>query len=269
MFIDDKSEEGPKNFERIVSFSPAITEILFALNLGDKVVGVTSFCKYPEAVLDKDKYADIGTLFNTNFEKLAELNPDLVIFQKTNTMQKAKLDDMKINSMMIELKRLDQIIDVSAKIAQKTGQSDELAKTLIEQRDALIAENENKKKLKILIMVDSNYVAGAKTIYDDMIKDLNCVNAYSGNLSYPKLSAEDLIEMNPELIIQIAPDLNEKVSEDDLLNKWYEKPHLKAVENKQVYILFNSYAVLPGPRFILTMQDIATCLKKAREVYSK
>ena len=62
--------------QRIVSLAPNVTEILFALGLGDKVVGVTNFCNYPEEAKQKEK---VGMLLNPNIEKILTLKPDLVV----------------------------------------------------------------------------------------------------------------------------------------------------------------------------------------------
>ena len=266
--LEAKIKEKPQPYQRIASFSPALTEILFALNLGEQVIAVTSYCKYPDQVLDKDRYPNIGTLFDTKFEKLAKLKPDLVILEKTSVNQQSKLDDMGLNSLNVELKRLDQITKVIAQIAQKTGQSDQLAKSLNQQRQEIIKEHRSKKDLSVLIMVDANFIAGANTMYHEMIKDLNCENAYKGNIPYPQLSAEGLIHMNPDVIIQLEPELgNDLEKQSAIINKWHQKKQLNAVKKNQVYVLAKPYVSIPGPRFILTMRDIASCVEKARAVY--
>src|SRR5690349_532608 len=71
-------------YKRIVSTSPSITESLFAMGLGDRVIGVSSYCRYPPAVLALPK---IGSFIKPDAEKIAVLRPDLVIVQRAKSPQ--------------------------------------------------------------------------------------------------------------------------------------------------------------------------------------
>ena len=85
--------------QRIISTSPSITEMLYALGLGDRVVGVTTFCHYPPEVEKKTK---IGNYLNPNLEVIVALRPDLVIAETTGVRRPEKLSSLKLNVVEID-----------------------------------------------------------------------------------------------------------------------------------------------------------------------
>ena len=91
--------------QRLVSFGPNITEILFALGLGEKVVGVTDFCDYPEAAKLKPK---VGDAFNPSLERIVGLEPDLVFTVKQEQLN-GELDALGIRFMVLEPEDIDGI----------------------------------------------------------------------------------------------------------------------------------------------------------------
>jgi iron complex transport system substrate-binding protein len=76
-------------------------------------------------------------------------------------------------------------------------------------------------------------------------------NAYLGSVPFPLITREGLLDLNPDLIIELVPDLaQKKLTKDDLRKDWLRVPGLNAVKQKKVYIFTDTYLVIPGPRFI-------------------
>ena len=97
-----------EKFERIVSLAPSITETLYALHCGDKVVGVTQFCKFPPEATLKPK---VGGLLDTNFESIYKLNPDLVILLSTDVTQKPQFDKMSLATLEVGTNSIEEVLD--------------------------------------------------------------------------------------------------------------------------------------------------------------
>ena len=95
-------------------------------------------------------------------------------------------------------------------------------------------------------------MAGKRQWYDEIITLAGGVNAFEDEgIQFPSLSAEGLLRLNPDVIIEMAPDLNSQpYSEEDVVREWSILPTLKAVREGRVYVLGKGYATIPGPRFV-------------------
>src|SRR5882724_10206760 len=103
---------------RIVSTAPSITETLYALGLGDRVVGVTNYCHYPPEVTKKPK---IGTYTSPNLEAIAALRPDLVIIQTNPIQLGTKVAAMRLQVLEVKQESLPALLDSIRKIAAAVG----------------------------------------------------------------------------------------------------------------------------------------------------
>jgi len=103
------------------------------------------------------------------------------------------------------------------------------------------------------------YIAGQHDFYNDLIVLAGGHNVYQDQkLKVPSLSLEGVIQLNPQIIIDIFPDADDH--NDDLniiMQKWQALPYIDAVDNKQVYIIEASYATIPGPRVVLLLKQFA------------
>ena len=114
--------EMVRSSERIVSLSPSVTETLFELGLGDRVVGVTSFCKYPEEALNLPK---VGAYLDPNYEAIVALTPDLVILRKEFEEAKMQLEDLGIRSLTVDQITSREYLTRSQRSANSAGPSPE------------------------------------------------------------------------------------------------------------------------------------------------
>lgn len=105
------------------------------------------------------------------------------------------------------------------------------------------------------------YIAGNDGFFDKMIGLAGGINVYDGAVPFPAISAEGIIQMNPEIIIELVPETTlEHSSSEELLGDWASLTGVEAVENDRVFLLTRNYISIPGPRFILTLQDIVSLL---------
>jgi iron complex transport system substrate-binding protein len=114
--------------QRIVSTTPSITELLYALGLGDRVVGVTRFCRYPPEAQQKPK---IGDYINPNLEAIAALRPDLVIIQTNPVRLAEKLTSVRLRSVEVNQENIEAIYN-SIRVIGEATETGSRAATLID-----------------------------------------------------------------------------------------------------------------------------------------
>lgn len=250
-----------KKPEKIVSLAPSNTEILFALGLGDKVVGVTSYCDYPEEALAVEK---VGDFSGNNLEKIIELNPDIVIqYGSGNENESSRLKEAGINVIGFEPESIDEIIDTINRIGQITGTADN-AKTLtdkmIKDRDEIVSKVKNAKKVKVFYEIwhDPLMAAGPGSYMDHLMTLAGGENiAGDAKDEYPQFDLEQLVERNPEVYLTSA-DMPEKTVESMIARPGYE--NIEAMKTGRVYILDANIVSRPGPRIIEALELVAKAI---------
>ncbi|MBD3321869.1 MAG: ABC transporter substrate-binding protein [Chitinivibrionales bacterium] len=254
-------DPGP---DRIISLAPSITETLFALGLGKRVVGVTSYCHYPPSV---DSIEKIGGYSDANLEKIVSLNPDIVILQHDHEKQRTFLKRSGIRVLAVNYRTIAAVCSSFALIGRNCG-AEKRADSLIALFDSsLQIDTALTRRPRTLLCVGretpgsgsvgSIFAAGAGTFYNDIIRAAGGINVIRDSLpQYPRLSREGIIACAPEVIIDIAHAM--EMHECSLLVKdWRSVRWIPAVEDNRVYCLSREYASIPGPRVPLLLDDFA------------
>ncbi len=271
--IEDFTSTNVDSFEykRIISLAPNITETLFALGLGDRIVGVTRFCKYPPEALEKEK---VGGFLDPNYEKIIELKPDLVIMLPEHEHIQKYINELGLKSIVVHNRSIGEILNTITIIGSICN-SEKSASELLSKIESLMKtiedKTEGKKQPRVLFSIGRTlgssslkevYVAGKNTFFDELITYAGGVNAFEGNdIAYPEISREGLLYLNPDVIIDMVPVSGENNPDVSLIAKdWDCVPDINAVKNNRVYVLNNDYSFIPGPRFILLLEDLARIL---------
>ncbi len=265
--------------KRIISLAPNMTEILFALNLGENIVGVTSFCDRPEEAKKKPK---IGGMTNPSLEAIISLKPDIVVMTTDGNPKEfeERLRSLRIKTYVFKAKRLSELPQGIRDIGSAFGVT-ERAETLAKKmEDAInrfrsqksnppsppfskggrggINDSSLKKKVLFIIWPEPLIVAGTGTVIDDAINLLGAENiAAKAKTSYPKYSIEEIIHQSPDVIFIGGGHINTKEVSKGLLKKIDSVP---AVKNGYVFYLSDSLYRL-GPRVIKGIMEMAECLK--------
>jgi iron complex transport system substrate-binding protein len=269
--IEFSTKKGNRKTERIISLSPSITETLFSLNLGDKVVGVTRFCNYPPEAKD---VKEVGGYLDINYEGVVALKPDLVILLPEHEKAKAYLTELKIKFLEVDNKTVSDILNSIKIIGDSCCAKSEATKLLTSIEKTILQIKEKTKNLqkpKTLISIGRTldattlkdvYIAGLPTYFNELIEIAGGTNAFQNkNVAYPMISAEGLIHLNPQVIIELIPDLNEEtLSKEMVLQAWKNIESVEAVKNSRVVILNSDYISIPGPRFIELLKDISKAI---------
>ncbi len=236
--------------ERIVSLAPSNTEILFSLGLGEKIVGVTEYCDYPEEAKEKEQ---IGGFSTVNVEKVLTLEPDLIL--ATGGVQfeiVEKLRDLGLKVVVIDAKNIDEILENIILVGRITG-SDDSAELLVTQLKSRIEAVEQEvtgaktTRVAYILWGDPLMVAGKDTFIGDLIILAGGENVFSdAAVQYPKISMESMIDRNPEVLINGD---HSGIELKDLRSRpeWRE---ISAVKDNHLYTIDADMVSRQGPRIV-------------------
>jgi iron complex transport system substrate-binding protein len=248
---------------RIVSLAPSITETLFALGLGERLVGVTSYCTFPPAVASIPK---VGGYTDANLETLLMLRPQLVLLQSEHEKQQAFLTRHNIPWLAVNYRTIAHTCSSFATIGRACGavaQADSLI-ALFTQKMAKHDTVSHRPRVLVCVgregagggAVQSVFVAGSATFYNDLLEAAGAANAFTPlKPDYPRLSREGIIAMAPDIIIDIASAMGEYAC-DSLLADWHSLSMVPAVRQGRLYCLAQDYATVPGPRVVQLLDDL-------------
>ena len=248
---------------RIISLAPSITEDLFALGLGGKVVGDTTYDNYPPAAVNITK---VGGFSSPSIEKIVSLNPDVVFASslENNTLL-STLSGYGIPTVVINPTSLTGILnDLSliGKVTGSTGNSSALVANLTQKMTANSISVASHPRVLYLVWYDPIMSAGADTFEGDIIAHAGGINvAQLANVSgYGTMSKESIVALNPSVIIAnsaMNSTAVQQVKSDPALAT------VDAVKNGKIYILDSDIISRPGPRAFDALEQIAGIIRQA------
>jgi len=258
---------------RIVSTFPSATEILFALGAGDRVVGVSSYCRYPPAVLSLPK---IGTYIRPDPEKIALLRPDLVIAEQIPGALFDRLDALGIRRLEVKVGSLAEIYTMIRDIGRGIGLPDRAEKLNAEIRaklDAFRAEGQGRQRPAVLMIVGRNpgvltnlIAVGPGAYLGQLLEIAGGRNALSGTaMDYPHISLETVVRLNPDVILDLSmmgEVTDSQVQAERLREPWMSHRDLAAVRAGRVFGITSETLVTPGPRVVDAVELIRARLRQ-------
>ena len=249
-----KSAETQKRSERIVSLSPNLTEIVFALGLGDKVVGVSNNCDWPIEAKQKPK---MGTFWQPNTEAIIAAKPDLVVcesfLQQKEIAETLKRTGLRVVSLRIE--SIEEFYSAILSIGQAAGCSDKaelLVANIKNDIDQIRAKSSSAKKVNVLwaVQTEPMRVVGVKTFVNEIIDLAGGQNVIepTGD-QYPSVGTETILTCGAEVIIQSAMGTEDITKQQETAEKfWNRFANLPAVKDKKVYVIEADTVLRLGPR---------------------
>jgi iron complex transport system substrate-binding protein len=235
--------------QRIISLAPSNTEILFALGLGEKVVGVTDWCDYPSEALDKEK---VGGYDTPDIEKIVALTPDLILVAYGTTMDVINnLIGLGLTVFGIKTTDLDDLLNDIRTVGNITGKKAE-AQALTSEMESRIkavtdetSELEQRPRVFYIVWHDPLWTAGSETFIHELIEKGGGMNICGNLTGYPTISIEEVIAYNPEVIVTSSwPGVYEWAMNDTALNVTYAR------QNDRVYMCDDNLVQRPGPRLV-------------------
>jgi len=261
--------------QRIISGAPNFTEILFALELGERLVAVTDFCKYPPEAMRKEK---IGGYINPNMEKIISLHPDLVIIPKTKSELPRKLTRLNIHVLELPNESVADVLHAVAAIAERCGvpaMGTHLKTQMENELSQLQSRFADKPKVRTLLVVSRApdslkdiYAAASGTFLDELLNIAGGENVFAKQPAlYPKISRESLIAFNPDVILDMT-FFNTTHTTDTMqtaLKPWYDLTVINAVKHRRVYLITDPSLTIQGARLPQSARLIADLIHKNEE----
>jgi iron complex transport system substrate-binding protein len=257
--------------QRIVSLAPSLTETLFALGLGDRVVGVTRFCAHPQEALALPK---IGGHLDPNFEAIVSLEPDLVVVIPSSHDNRLRLEFLGIRVLEVDQHDVEAVLESVSEVAEACGVPDrgralrgELEREL-ERIQAVVAGAPRPRAVVVVGhqvgegAVRSVWAAGRDTFYDGVVRIAGGVNALDGGIArYPELSREGLSTLDPDVVLDVIAGVDERRLDLETVREgWMRLTELRAVRDHRVNVLEGDHMVVPGPRLPEMVEAVARAL---------
>lgn len=253
-------EKQPK---KIVSLLPSTTETLFALGLDQEIVGVSDYDNYPAAALKKEK---VGSL-DLNVEKILSLQPDVAFLQEYQAQNQAnmikQLQNAGITTIIIgsqnSFKETYSAIELLAKV---TG-TEKKAETIISDMKEKVEEIKEKakyvtEKKRVWVEISPQpdiFTTGNHTFINEMIEMIGAENVASKQEGWVKMNEEEVVKLNPDVILTTYGYYVENADEQVLSRKGWQE--VDAIKNKQVFDVDSDNTTRPGPRLVDGVEEIA------------
>ena len=265
-FIDDMGrqitlDEVP---QRIVSHVPSITETLFALDLGERVVGVSDYCNYPEEARSKPS---IGGYYGPSIENIIAQNPDLVLTDGEGVNQDIipVLEGLGVACVVIAPKDIEGILNDIELLGGITGsekRAEEMVSEIRNRLDKIVSQVEGTPRVKVLYIYDAtdlNYpwTAGPGSFADALVAMAGGENiAADTEAAWAQISIEVILSANPEVIIVDASMGTAMVLVEELKAHpvWRETA---AVKSNRIHIIDGDLVNRSGPRIAQGLEEIA------------
>jgi iron complex transport system substrate-binding protein len=258
--------------QRIVSFAPSLTEMLFAMGLGERVVGVSEYCVYPAETAALPK---VGGFLNPNAEMVLRLRADCVVLFGNQDKLVRQLAQLGVPALVL---RGDTLEDVMASLASM-GQAfacEERSEAMISDVNARMARIRERcagrptQRVLTVIWRERGIgtlrglqAAAQDGYYSELLRLAGAVALpENGSTRYPNLSMEGILELDPELVFELVNEqtVSSQAELTQVQADWQILPELTAVKQQRLYIIADDYATIPGPRFILLAEQFARYL---------
>jgi iron complex transport system substrate-binding protein len=268
-FIDEVGREVTFPFppERIVSLAPNVTEILFGLGLDEEIVGVSNHSNFPEKAKSKVR---VGSYIRLDFEKIASLNPDLIIATGAgNTRDMVdRLGKLGFQTYVIYPKNFRDILQSIARIGQVVNREKE-ARAIIEgmrkRSERVIELTRGLPRPKVFIQIGDVPIVtvGKGSFADDLIRLAGGENiAGKEKEVYPRLGLEEILKRSPEVIV--ISSMNPKADYQKIVQEWTRWKTIPAVKNGRIYLIDSDLLDRPSPRIIDGLEELARVLHPER-----
>ncbi len=258
--------------QRIVSTAPSITELLYALGLGGRVVGVDRFSRYPPEAARKQQIGDYAA---PNLEVIASLRPTLVIIPTNPVQLRQRLEALRLRVLELDQEGIPAIYRSFRQVGEVTGttaKAEDVIEAIRKQLAVVRARAGALRPTRMMFVVgrmpgtlDGLMVAGQASYLNEIIEIAGGVNVFKdASAAYPKVSLEEILARNPDVIVDMG-DMSETLGVTDAQRRnvaalWNRMASINAVRNRRVHAVASDIFVVPGPRVVLAAQEFYSIL---------
>ncbi len=247
--------------QRIVSHVPSITEMLFALGLGERVVGVSDYCDYPEEAKSKPS---VGNYFNPSLENIVALEPDLVLTDG-HSEGIVQLDSLGITYVVIDPKDIDGVykdLELLGKVTGTEGEAEELIEDMQDSIANVLALVEGASRPRVMFIIDATdltlpWTAGPGSFVDAFITMAGGENiAAQAEGAWIQLSIEEIVNADPEIIVLPAKH-GTAFTPREALEEHPAWQKITAVKEGRIFTINDDLVSRSGPRIVLGLEKLA------------
>jgi iron complex transport system substrate-binding protein len=236
------SSETP---QRIVSLAPVLTEMIFELELGERLVGRTSYCRIPEGYGD---IREVGGYLDTSIETVFSLKPDIIIALKGASLTPDKIRALGLTVHEFSNESVKDIEEAVAELGRIFDRSSLAEEKISIARNEMLRQKKSLEKLQLhdtgyVLLLDEGsgqrklfYAASSSSFYGDILSQFGLENLLRASMPYAPVSMEGVLGLNPDIIFV----LRERKSEGS------EKYLKKYFPEKKIFWIYGANAQLPG-----------------------
>jgi len=239
--------------QRIIALTPSLVETLFALGLGDRVVGVGNYVSWPPEAASKPK---IGGLFDPNLERIVALKPDLAVLLPSERDLSTRLKPLGVDVLVAPDETLEEVEASFRSIAKRCGVPAAGERLSAEWRAGLAPRPLPGRRLRVMVSVGRQAgrlgevtVAARNTFYDELLTRMGVENVFAdAPTRYPQIGLEEIVARKPDVVLELRPDPLTPEKSAAIVHDWNALPQIPAVRDGRIEVVSGDYTMLPGPR---------------------
>lgn len=247
----------PERIERAVSLAPSLTEMIFAVGAGNRLVGDTTYCNYPP---EAQSIAKVGDTQTPNIERIVALNPDVVFVSTASQLESfmTTLESQNIAVFVTDPKNLNDVAAGLTRLGELFGTTEHAAsaaESLLGRIEEIREKTRDRKPVRVFLQISKEplFTAGRDSFMTSIIEMAGGKSVTAEvPTGYPKLSKETALALNPEAIILSDSEDNREPN-----NVFNNSP---AVKNGRIYRINADIISRPGPRLVDALEQIAADL---------
>jgi iron complex transport system substrate-binding protein len=252
--------EVPVDPRRVVALAPSATEIVFAIDRQDRLVGVSRFSDTPEAARALPK---VGSYVHLDLERIVALKPDLCLAIRDGNPKAVvdRLEAMGIPVYAVDPRDLASVMETVAAVGDLLNARETALRLVTDMRrridavDRRVAKAAHRPRVFLQIGMTPIVSAGASTFLHELITRAGGVNAAAGATAYPRFSQEQVIALAPEVLI--ITSMNREGLFQKALTEWRRWPQMPAVANNRIHIVDSNCLDRPSPRLVEGLEQLA------------
>lgn len=268
LFASSPSARAQRHPQRIISLIPAVTEMLFALGAGDRVVAVGSFDKYPPEV---EKLPKVGALLDPDLERILSLRPDLVAVYGSQADLRRQLERAQVPLFVYSHAELSDVPVTIRELGARIGagaKAADLVRDIEDRIDAVKQAVAGRPRPRTLVVFGREtlalravYASGGYGFVHDMVTAAGGDNVFADiEQQAVQATTELILARKPDVILELRAESLSPEGEEKERAVWVPLGSIPAVRNDRIYILVDRRTVIPGPRIAGGVEAIARLL---------
>lgn len=252
----------PENPRRIVALVPSLTEIIFALGGGERMVGATRFANHPAEATELPR---VGSYPRPDLERILALEPDLVLATRDGNPPDVvnRLDALGVPAYVVNPGNLEQLFDTIHRIGGILGAS-ERAEAMIRdfrnRRDAVRNHWRGRDRTRVFMQIgtDPMVTVGGDTFLNELLETAGGENVMADRDAYPMISVEPVVALRPEVIL--ITTMEQGANFEAAKREWESWPEIPAARNGRIHLVDSDLYDRPSPRTILALEELVRLL---------